>query len=239
MKLISEGLGAEAAALSRVLREDTGSSKSILFDRPGLRSAQSPLERSYGGALLGEFLTSAKIGSIWFKTQVDAEIDVALAEFHRRRNLREMVVIPLEAQDRTVDVLELHFEHDMTPSQVDIVTMLAATLTGTWKNRSLGLMAGAVVLHRARAAHATLDAPILSHQNPAGLSRAEYRVCVLMSRGLSVKSVRRELSISPSTLRTHLRHIYLKTSLSGQTELAHHLLTKRPVVSIDAQLRSA
>lgn len=70
------------------------------------------------------------------------------------------------------------------------------------------------------------DVPyFLSHRNPAKLSRSEYRVCLLLSRGLSLKAVRQELGISNSTLRTHLRNIYAKSGVSSLAELTYHLLT--------------
>ncbi|TNC63599.1 helix-turn-helix transcriptional regulator [Rubellimicrobium roseum] len=61
--------------------------------------------------------------------------------------------------------------------------------------------------------------PLLSVSNPARLSRAEFRVCVLLSKGLNTSSVCSELSISISTLRTHLRNIFAKTKVTSMAEL--------------------
>jgi len=69
-------------------------------------------------------------------------------------------------------------------------------------------------------------ATILSCDNPARLSRAEFRLCVFLSRGYSNESARRELGISDSTLRTHLRSVYQKTGASSLPELLYQLLSK-------------
>ena len=69
------------------------------------------------------------------------------------------------------------------------------------------------------------DAPILGVANPAKLSRAEFRVCLLLSRGLSVKGVTAELGLSEATVRSHLRSIYSKTEVAGLPELLYRILS--------------
>ena len=69
------------------------------------------------------------------------------------------------------------------------------------------------------------DEPILGTSNPARLSRAEFRVCLLLSRGLSVKGVTVELGLSEATIRSHLRSIYSKTQTSGLAELVYRILS--------------
>jgi len=46
-----------------------------------------------------------------------------------------------------------------------------------------------------------------------------------LSRGLSVKAVTEELSLSEATVRTHLRSIYSKTETTGMPELLYMLLS--------------
>jgi DNA-binding CsgD family transcriptional regulator len=67
--------------------------------------------------------------------------------------------------------------------------------------------------------------------NPAKLSRAEYRVCILLAKGLSNERLLAELDVSYSTLRTHLRSIYAKTETSSRSELLYHLISKTPHMS--------
>jgi len=66
--------------------------------------------------------------------------------------------------------------------------------------------------------------PILSAENPARLSRAEYRVCLKLSRGRTLESAQCELGVTRATIRTHLRNIYAKTNTSCQSELINRLL---------------
>ncbi len=67
---------------------------------------------------------------------------------------------------------------------------------------------------------------LLGPANPAGLTRAEFRVCLLLKRGLRPAAVRAELGISQASLRTHLRNIYAKTDSAGQVDLIIRLLTQ-------------
>ena len=76
----------------------------------------------------------------------------------------------------------------------------------------------------AEAARQGVPVDLLSASNPARLSRAEFRICTLLSSGLSAARTRKELGISESTLRSHLRQIYMKTGASNMAELLFNLL---------------
>ena len=76
------------------------------------------------------------------------------------------------------------------------------------------------------------SAELLGDANPARLSRAEFRVCLMLSRGLSLKVVREQLGIGESTLRTHLRSIYAKTNTENQAELLYRLLSTRRMTAL-------
>ena len=71
---------------------------------------------------------------------------------------------------------------------------------------------------------------ILGPSNPAGLSRAEYRICALLGVGLTARLISERLGITEATVRSHLRNIYAKTSTSGQYELLHRILAPEPEV---------
>jgi DNA-binding NarL/FixJ family response regulator len=112
----------------------------------------------------------------------------------------------------------------------------------TWANRQVGLVTRMVVNHRAAAEPAParpVPAMILSPSNPARLSRAEFRVCLLLSRGLSVTGVSDELAVSEATVRSHLRSIFSKTETSGLAELVFALLRSKPDASAQSGLRCA
>jgi DNA-binding CsgD family transcriptional regulator len=58
-----------------------------------------------------------------------------------------------------------------------------------------------------------------------GLTVAEVRVAIAVSCGATVPDVARRLSISPNTVKTHLRHVFGKTGTSRQVELARLMAT--------------
>lgn len=60
-----------------------------------------------------------------------------------------------------------------------------------------------------------------------GLTPAEAKVAVAVCRGLSGKEICRQLDISYNTLKTHMKHVYAKTSTRHQSDLVR-LLSSRP-----------
>jgi DNA-binding CsgD family transcriptional regulator len=56
-----------------------------------------------------------------------------------------------------------------------------------------------------------------------GLTACEAKVAVAISRGLAGKEICRELDISYNTLKTHLKHIYVKTRAKHQRDLVRLL----------------
>jgi DNA-binding CsgD family transcriptional regulator len=63
-----------------------------------------------------------------------------------------------------------------------------------------------------------------------GLTRSELRVLLAMVPGLSVKEAAEMLGIGENTAKTHLQHIYSKTSTSKQTELIRLFMSSTPPV---------
>jgi DNA-binding CsgD family transcriptional regulator len=53
-----------------------------------------------------------------------------------------------------------------------------------------------------------------------GLTRAEAKVALAAAAGNTVAETARLLSLSPNTIKTHLRKVFAKTSTRRQTELA-------------------
>ncbi|MEX0302382.1 MAG: helix-turn-helix transcriptional regulator [Leisingera sp.] len=184
-----------------------------------------PLDRSFARSVLGGYLDKAKPGLIWYKSMNDQEADPALDRFHAARRLAELAVIPLSLGKRHTDFLELHFASRPGAVQQALLNIVSDTLVRTWTNRSPGLYTEACLTERRLRRNAEVEAHLLSMENPAQLSRAEYRVCVLLSKGQPAKRVQTDLGISKSTLRTHLRNIYAKTRTSNLTELVYHLVS--------------
>ncbi len=58
------------------------------------------------------------------------------------------------------------------------------------------------------------------------LTTREEEVVRLVARGLSNKSIARELGISPRTVEGHLNHVFEKLGAASRTELVHYELAK-------------
>ncbi|MDH5797990.1 MAG: helix-turn-helix transcriptional regulator, partial [Paracoccaceae bacterium] len=69
-------------------------------------------------------------------------------------------------------------------------------------------------------------AAILDISNPAGLSRAEFGVCLLIRKGFTSSRISEELNVAKSTVKSHLRNIYSKTDTAGQVDLMYRLLNE-------------
>ncbi|AFM19646.1 DNA-binding protein with HTH domain [Mycolicibacterium chubuense NBB4] len=61
-----------------------------------------------------------------------------------------------------------------------------------------------------------------------GLTKTEARIALLVARGQGLKPLADELSVSITTVRTHLQHIFDKTGTSRQAELVRLVLTVDP-----------
>jgi DNA-binding CsgD family transcriptional regulator len=224
------GLGAEAGVLVRTHSSDLRPSRIAVWDGAGAASPPA----SFADGCFGHDLVRAKAVTIWLASahegEAAAEADPALAAWQSRRGLREFAVLVLSAGN-VRDHIELHFRAPLpTAAQATLATVLP-TIARTWASRQVGLVTRAVIGHRLRQSDRCAGparTPLLSIENPARLSRAEFRVCLLLSRGLSMHGVAEALSLSEATIRSHLRSIYAKTETSGLAELVFHLLERRP-----------
>ena len=181
-------------------------------------------DRALSDLVMGHYLPSAKVASVWFgQMAVSANADT-LAKLHRRYGIRETVILVLAQDGKWVHLLELYFDRRLDPGQARLVNSLAGTLSETWKQRAGGLFSETLLSRRPEAPNLTHAVQILSDENPAGLSRAEFRVSLLLSNGLNREAVCDELNIRKSTLRSHLRQICAKTNCRSATELTHLLL---------------
>jgi DNA-binding CsgD family transcriptional regulator len=237
LQSITENIGAEALALARISKSTNGTSGTIIFDRQEQSICREPLNRSFARSVLGRYFAKAQVGTIWLQSMVEGEPDPALVDFHRRRSFENLAVIPLATHGKSVDFLEFHFRQGISAAQQADLNMIATTLTATWRNRVSGLVTENLAQYRPGTIAQLSVASILSCENPAGLSRAEYRVCVLLTRGLSAIRIRRQLEIRNSTLRTHMRNILAKTETGSKAQLLYKLLTAEPVGGA-AQIRA-
>lgn len=225
LRRLGEGLGARSVALSRLSRGPNATARTAAWNAGMLRPAQR-VTRSFATSVLGRYVERPRVGSVWLSSLAD-DGDPALAVFQARAGLREAVVIPLCADGRGVDFLELHFARALGQDGAARLNSVAATLSRTWSGRTPGLFSDSVLASQAEARVGFAE-PLLSTANPARLSRAEFRVCLCLSRGLNAAAVADELAISPSTLKTHLRSVFAKTETGSLAELMYRLLAPRP-----------
>ncbi|GGL58231.1 helix-turn-helix transcriptional regulator [Wenxinia marina] len=233
LQALAEAFGAEAAVLSRLTPREPSAAKSLCYD--GGAGARVPIARSYAHCLLGQYVHSPRSGSIWYSSLIDCDAGTELRQLQRARCLADLVVIVLSVESKAIQFLELHFPHRLTNDSHGLMNALTGPLLSVWANRSPGRFSEALLTGSGNsAALAVSSASILSPANPAGLSRAEFRICTLLGSGLSAARVRDELRISQSTLRSHLRQIYAKTETSGIADLLYRLLASGTVADTRA-----
>lgn len=234
LSALARGFGADAAVISRDTRNDGRCRVAASYDAQP--DDVLSLGRSFAEEVLGPFYNKVRSSTLWLLSHREENDDFvasdSLRHWKRERDLHEIAVIPLGTSPQQTDYLEFHFSRALKPSEEKLIESLLPTLVRSWTGRMAGLVTQAQVddriLRARRAAKApleTADAPILGFSNPANLSRAEFRVCMLLARGLSVKGVVEELALSEATVRSHLRSIYAKTDTSGHAELLYRILS--------------
>ena len=224
LRQLAEGLGAQAVCLSRLSRGPGGSARSVIFNAPKGHVQAEKVTRSFAACVLGHYVDRPRVASVWFSSLMEDGADPALAVFQKRARIAETAVVTLTVDNKWTDFLEIHFGAQLGGSTLEVLGMVAGTLSRTWANRSAGHFSDAVLASQTEA-KLGFHEPLLSVSNPARLSRAEFRVCLLLSRGLNASAVCGELSISPSTLKAHLRSIFAKTGTTSLAELLFQLLS--------------
>ena len=194
---------------------------------------------SCAGEIVGEFITSAKVGSLWKLSEAkSSNLDrLAANDTGVPDHIFEGIVSPLETTCSHIDFIELYFDHQPAEHDLQLLVMLIGTLTSGWRRRAPASISKAInpkrklsrVLERKDNQFSVLDP-----ENPAQLSRSEYRICSLLSEGMTVQVIAKVLSIRPATVRSHLSSIFSKTGASSQVELLYQLNNKpKPSHEID------
>jgi DNA-binding CsgD family transcriptional regulator len=222
-------LEASAAMISRTRIAGERPQAVTMFDSTKCVSVRR-LARSYAQEVVGETLDLHGAGTASFFS--DSELTVwtcnpALSLWMEKRSIQEIAILHLSTGKRSRDTIELHFSEQLSKPKKLAIVALAGCLARVYATRQLGLFVEAIARRKntSREISDLNNVPILSHQNPAGLTRMEYRVCTLVGRGLASKTVAGDLAVSINTVRTHLRHIYAKTGYANYYELSHRLVS--------------
>lgn len=208
------------------VRQSRGSRESYSAARgePSAGKLFSRPSRSFARAVLGENLHSARAGQVWFvsQTKISAE---TLAEMQAAA-IADVAIIPLENRPACSDFLEIVFSATVPDHDRTLLEMLCPAIAEGWQVRNPGSVSAMMAGRPSRVAQAraaSADKPILDMDNPAGLTRSEFQVCVLIHEGRLPEDIAKTLKVKKSTLRSHMRSIYNKTGVSGQVELVHRL----------------
>lgn len=228
LSTLCQAVGAQSGIIVRTRRQDGQQQKIAVHDPGGRQSFGTPLRIGYAHSVFDADVEQARAGTVWREVDARRPKDGFLQDFQKRRNFAEFVTLVLSTGPVDRDHIELHFRYPLLAKAHADLAGLAPTLARTWASRRVGLVSR--LLERARASDPTAvqqGAPaILSTANPARLSRSEYRVCLMLSRGLSTDGISAELGISEATIRSHLRSIYAKTHSAGRSELLFKLLAQ-------------
>jgi DNA-binding CsgD family transcriptional regulator len=185
-----------------------------LFERPVM---------SFCSAIFGEISYRAREGTLWQLSETHLDRDTL--EHLNSHSLEDVCVFVLNAEEEYSDLLELHLSRPLAQHDKVLLELLGPVLATGWRNRPSGSVEAAIagrpfpVSQRGR----STNGPILGPENPAGLTRSEFRICTLIQSGRMTNEISETLNVRKSTLRSHMRAIYLKTGASGQVELVHLL----------------
>ena len=233
---LAKGFRADAAVLSRHQQQQDRPRSVAMFDALFEENRDITIRRPFCQDVMGYLFTKARASTIWFLSDHLEDPNwvptQTLENWRGAREIEEIVVVALAGSLRQQDYLEFHFARPLAYSEKLEFEALLPTFVRSWSGRKTGLVTQAqmderMIRHRvaAQAKRLQPDAPILGVSNPAKLSRAEFRVCVMLSRGLSIRGVTEELKLSEATVRSHLRSIYSKTEVSGMQELMYRILS--------------
>lgn len=227
------GIGARAAAISRHHHRTEECPRSVAVFNG---TFELPLPKPQCHHVLGYQFGRARAGTAWFLGDMlddpawlpSYELDGWLSA----GDVREIAVLPMATTPQHTDYIEFHFDQPFSRSAQHEFETLVPTIQRSWTGRRPGLVARATADGRALLARrpetegpTVWTTSILGMDNPAGLSRAEFRVCLLLSRGLSVKAVSQDLNLSENTVRSHLRAIYAKTETASLPELIYLIMS--------------
>ena len=202
-----------------IARHDIGSGK--FLNRPA---------KSHADLVLGDNMRGAKVASLWKLSEnqgLESGSPFGRSDLSKAGSgLAEVVVLTLQVNSNRADFLEFHFLKPPLQHNLDLLVMLAETLANTWKQRLPSIISRKFKrthLKSISGESCSGEISILDIDNPAKLSRSEYRICALLKEGMTVSKIAQTLPICEATVRSHLSSIFSKTDTINQVELLHML----------------
>ena len=205
------GLGAEAGVIVRTQMNDQRPVRIAMCDL-ARDTRHRPLQRTFADAYFGPLIHRARSATVWHARAHadDSTGDPSLAVWQAARKMKEFVALILSSGTQTRDHIELHFRDFLSPGCESTIAAMLPDMVRVWASRKVGLITRSIINHRPGESlgfRGGTKEKVLDSDNPLRLSRAEFRVCLLLGRGLRVQAVASELSLSEATIRTHLRKI--------------------------------
>lgn len=235
---LSASLNANTAAIARHYHRSEERPRTVAVYDAEAGNTEVPvlLRRALCQDVLDHMFTKARAATIWFDSDLAGDpswnVSQLLFNWKTVREIKEIVVLSLATSHQQNDYIEFHFDRLLSRAERLELETLVPTIVRSWAGRQQGLVTQSTVderILRARSEAAEKkvqwDTPVLGIGNPARLSRAEFRVCVLVSHGLSVSGVASELVLTENTVRSHLRAIYSKTETSNLAELLYRIIS--------------
>jgi DNA-binding CsgD family transcriptional regulator len=198
-----------------------------------LHDGARPLTHAVGPWMAG--IHRARPGSVWMLGDLDGpargDLDERCRSWLSDRRIRDVAVIPLDASDPEITLLELYFGTPPTEAARSLLCSFALAAEAAWSRRQHGLVARLLaaapsVERHQNGARSAGSTPLLSPSNPCGLTAAETRICRMIQCGYTVSEIVERSRISKSTLRCHLRNIYSKAEVAGHVGLVRLLLAQ-------------
>jgi DNA-binding CsgD family transcriptional regulator len=230
LEAIAKHLGASAVCFARRDRTKSGLRMIRIIDIEPHRSKPS-LERSYALEMLGQELDQLKAGAAVLCSEVLAdrrEPDAGLVRLVGAHGVREIGLICVGNRAGIRDVIEFHFCRAPRVSWATEAASIGLSLSEVYAGRPFGLVEHYLISRSASHMRKRAEDQkplVLGVENPLGLTRAEWRLCMMIANGLSKSGAAREMGVSENTIRTHLRNVYAKTGHDTFHDLAMCLVS--------------
>lgn len=219
---VALAIGANAVVLTRAPVKGDRAARSLVHSVAAAKLTPRPL----APRLVGAHAATAELHLASGSTRADV-----LAELSGSGSAEVAALVLAHGKEAT-DYLELHLPRRLDNEQRALIDAALPTMVSAWANRAPGRIEQSLSTDKCTG-QGGASADLLSPDNPAGLTRAEFRVCLLLAQGLPIAAISEALGLAVSTVRSHLRNIYSKTGATGHAALVYRLLSNPSLGSDD------
>ena len=220
--------GADVVGISKHPTTSDKATTIAVFDKSAGKLFSPRQWVPYASEIMGSAAQSAASGSLWAKSEAE-NVDL-LKSRSASSNVpvpKEVVSITIENVAEAFTTIEFQYNFYPRPSGIMALKVLAQHITQAWQNRIPGVSVAPIVcaLDDDQKEIQIAGKQILTHENPYGLSKTEFRICFLLRSGAKIKNIAKTLGSQEKTVRSQLSSIYSKIGVNGQMELLHRLIS--------------